>query len=194
MIHPSASFVVAVLLVIPSLSIPIKNQREISAHAEELAARDPGFGSFFRKIRKVVSPSNIRKAASVASWVIRDDIPEAYERSLDAVESDELAAREPAFSSFANLETGKSAREDISEFTERCFDSADVDGLSARDFEDLEELAARDPSFGSFFRKIKKQVTPSRIHKVENVAGLFFRDECEVMERDYSELELDQLD
>jgi len=42
---------------------------------DELASRDPGFGSFFRKIKKFVNMRNIKKAAGIASLVIREDLP-----------------------------------------------------------------------------------------------------------------------
>jgi len=193
--------------------IPEAYERSLE-DSDELAARDPSFGSFFRKIRKVVNPSNIRKVASVASLAIRDEYPELSERDLEYL--DDLVARDPSFGSFfkkiknffspknvdkasntakeASKLVGMLKREDISDLSERGFDDEDVEELTARDFEIMDELVARDPSFGSFFRKVKKFANFKNIKKAASVASLVIREDDDVFERHYPDFELDELD
>jgi len=184
-------------------------------YLDDLAARDPSFGSFFRKVKNFFKPSRIDKAVNtvkeaekLASMLKRDDSLDFFQRGFDQddveeftardlEELEELAARDPKFGSFfrkikhfanfSNLKkvasvAGLALRED------------DGEELTARDFEDLEELATRDPSFGSFFRKVKHFVNFNNIKKAASVATLVVREVDEVFERDLSDLELDMLD
>ncbi|PPQ80544.1 hypothetical protein CVT25_001578, partial [Psilocybe cyanescens] len=178
----------------------------------------PSFGSFFKKFRKVASPSNIRKVEKVASLVIREDEPVLSQRDFDSEYLEDLAAREPSFGSFfkkvknffnphnidkaastakeASKFAGMLKRQDDRDLVERTFDEFS-EQLTAREMEVMEELAARDPRFGSFFKKIKKFVNFKNIKKAASVASLVIRedgDAFEVFERGFSDLDLDQLD
>jgi hypothetical protein len=165
---------------------------------EELAARDPHFrfGSVFKKIKHLANFKNLKAVAGVAALAIREE-DEMQLTVRDMEELEELAARNPSFGSFfrkvkhfanfnnikkvANVASMVVREDDDSEFT-------------ARDLEELEELAARDPSFGSFFRKVKHFANFNNIKKVANVASMVVREDDGLFERDYSDLELDQLD
>jgi len=61
---------------------------------EELAARNPRFGSIFKKLRKLATPANIGR---VASLIAREE-DMLSEREMAQLE--ELAEREPSFGSF----------------------------------------------------------------------------------------------
>lgn len=191
MVQITSSVLIAFLLVAPSLALPVLTQEEFEARAEELAARDPSFGSIFRKIKKIARP-----AASIASLVLREEAPEAYERDFEDVDFEEMLARDPSFGSFfrkikkiARPAAGIASlvlREESPEAYERAFDDID-----------FEELAARDPSFKSIFGKIKSAFTKKNVQKVEGVASkvgkiadLVIRDEdAELLERDLEDLE-----
>jgi len=123
---------------------------------DELVARDPSFGSIFRKIKKIARP-----AMSIASLAIRDD---AYERDLEDIDIDELIARDPSFGSiFRKIK--KIARPAMS-----------IASLAIRDDEyeralegiDIDELIARDPSLGSIFKKVKNFFSKQNVRKVDN--------------------------
>jgi len=151
---------------------------------EELVQRN-WFKSIVRTAKKVATPANIAKAASL---VLREDAEELSQRDLEYLE--DLSTREPSIRSFfrkvknvfspSNIDkaanTAKTIsnvlREDVDDLAERGVDFEEEE-LSAREFEDLEDLAARDPTFGSIFR------------------GLVSREDGDVLERDY---ELEDLD
>lgn len=59
---------------------------------QELAVRDPRFGSFFKKIKKFVNFKNIKKVASVASLAIREDNEafDVFERQFSDLDLDQL--------------------------------------------------------------------------------------------------------
>jgi hypothetical protein len=181
---------------------------------EKLAARDPSFGSFFRKIRKNVNPSNIGKIAGITGLAIRDEYPELSVRDLEYLE--DLAARDPSLGSFfrkvknffspshidkaantakeASKLAGMLTRGEGFDLSERSVTADDLQELTARDLEYFDELAARDPRFG-FLRKLRKFASIGNFKKVASVASLVVREEAksDMFERDYYS-ELDQLD
>jgi len=60
----------------------------------ELAAREPSFGSFFKKVKKIATPHNIAKAVDIASkFIPREDGAEVVERDLAADEPHDIIAR-----------------------------------------------------------------------------------------------------
>jgi hypothetical protein len=151
---------------------------------EELIQRN-WFKSIVRTVKKVATPSNIGK---VAGFVLREDAEELSQRDLEYLE--DLSTREPSVGSFfrkvknffnpSNIDkaanTAKTisnlVREDVDDLVERDV-AFEEEELSARELEDLQELAARDPTFGTIFR------------------SLVSREDGNVLERDY---ELEDLD
>jgi len=215
MVQISNTLVVALLLVTPSLSIPLSKEQDLPTRAVEIAARDPSFGSFFRKVKNFFSPSHIEKAANtakeaskLASMLKREDSSDLFERSLylndmeeftarDLEDLEALAARDPSFGSFfrkikhfANFNNLKKAAS-VASLVVR---EDDMEEFTARDLEDLEELAARDPKFGSFFRKIKHFANFNNLKKAASMASLVIREDDELFRRDYFDLGLDELD
>lgn len=178
---------VSFLLVAPSLALPLQSLDERS---QELDAREPfRFGNIVKGVSRIAHNKGVRKAAHIASMFIREDTSEINARDLaDVVQAfqdvserdlEELAIREPnffkkfkhAFHKVANIgkkvwgvaknfireedDEGVFAREDLSELF----------AFSARDLEEMEELAAREPRFG-FLKKIGHAV-----RKVSRFAG-----------------------
>ncbi|PPR07155.1 hypothetical protein CVT24_010703 [Panaeolus cyanescens] len=165
---------------------------------EEIAARDPSLGSFFKKIKKTVkkiaTPKNLLTVAKFAPLVLREDQTELLGRAVEHPAFQKLAERDPSFGSFfkkvkkavAHVATPKNLvkaaafaplvlREDEMEAFQRAVADDEVN-----------ELAARDPSFGSFFKKVKKVATPHNIAKAIDIASKFVprEDGTEVVERD----------
>jgi hypothetical protein len=154
---------------------------------EELIQRN-WFKSIFRGVKKVATPANLGK---VASFVLREDAEELSQRDLEYLE--DLSAREPSVGSFfrkvknffkpsnidkaANTakEISNLVREDVDDLVERDIDFEEEE-LSARELENLEDLAARDPTFGSIFR------------------NLVSREDGDVFERDFADYEIENLD
>ncbi|KAF9528363.1 hypothetical protein CPB83DRAFT_854480 [Crepidotus variabilis] len=177
------SAAVALILIAPSLALPVQN---IDARSNELDTREPNpeprfnIGGIFKAAKKIAHNPGVRKAASVASWFIREDgtsvlsardladLDDISERDLE-----ELAARDPRFGSFLKKFRGiagkigkvagpaaRIASNFIREEDDDLFareDLLDLLDISERDFDELEELAARDPKFrfGKIFKKIK---------------------------------------
>jgi ribosomal protein L30/L7E len=174
------------------------------AQLEELAEREPSFGSFFRKVKhavgKVVNPTNIGRVAKVASYVIREDGEDVVERDLTTVDFEDLAARHPSFGSiFRKIRKIASPKNLGTAAKIASFVVREEDLLTEREFAQLEELAEREPSFGSLFRKVKhavgKVVNPTNIGRVAKIASYVVREDGEdVFERDYSDFEIDELD
>jgi len=150
---------------------------------EELAARDPSFGSFFKGLAK-----DVGKVASVATKFIREEPIELSERDIEIME--ELAARDPSFGSFFKglaKDVGKVAGV-VAPIATKFIREEPLE-LSARDIELLEELAARDPSFGSFFKGLAKDVGKVA-GAVAPIATKFIREEpLELSARDMELLE-----
>ena len=160
---------------------------------EELTERDiedliqrNWFKSVVRTAKKYATPANIGK---VASLVLREDAEELSQRDLEYLE--DLSTREPGVKSFfrkvknffrpSNVDKaaktiktldGLLPREDADGLAERDI-AVEEEELSARELEDLEDLAARDPTFGSIFR------------------NLVSREDGDVFERDYGLEDLD---
>lgn len=149
----------------------------------ELAARDPKFGGFLKKAAKGAIRAGKKAAPFVAPALLsalmgRDepnefdeisarDVDDFSEGQLSARDLDdlaELAARDPNFGGFLKkaakgaIRAGKKAapyvgpvlsaliaRDELNDFSE----------LSARDLDELAELAARDPSWGGIWQGVK---------------------------------------
>jgi len=123
---------------------------------EELAARDPSFGSFFKGLAKDVGKV-AGVVAPIATKFIREEPLELSARDIELLE--ELAARDPSFGSFFKglaKDVGKVAGA-VAPIATKFIREEPLE-LSARDMELLEELAARDPSFGSFIKGIGKDI------------------------------------
>jgi hypothetical protein len=191
---------------------------------DELAARNPSFGSFFKKIKKTVghvaTPGNIAKAAKfVAPLVLREDEGEMLVRAFEHPALQELAERDPSFGSFfkkikktvSHLATPKNLAK-AAAFAPLILREDEVDAFK-RSFDDntIERIAAREPSFGSFFKKVKKAVshvvTPGNIAKVAKFAPLVLREDIDgadllgredvhrdLIARAYAQYDLDALD
>jgi hypothetical protein len=157
---------------------------------EELTERDIEDliqrGWFKSFVHKVATPANIRK---VASLVLREDAEDLSQRDMEYLE--DLSTREPSVKSFIRKvkdfirpsNVNKAARtvkaihrllrrEDADGLAERDV-AFEEEELSARELEDLEDLAARDPTFGSIFR------------------NLVSREDGDVFQRDYGLEDLD---
>jgi len=147
---------------------------------EDLAARDPSFGSFIKGLGKDIGKvaSTVAPIASVATKFIREE--------------EDLAARDPSFGSFI-----KGIGKDIGKVastvapiagTVAKFIREDSEGLTARDIELIEELAARDPSFGSFIKGLGKDIgkVASTVAPIASVATKFIREEEDLAVRDPS--------
>jgi hypothetical protein len=158
---------------------------------EELAARDPRFGSFFKKVAKVGG-----RVAGSLFFRDLEDLDELDARRLEELE--ELAAREDLNELdareledlqqrfwFVGKIAARVARKAAGKFFGR--DLEDLNELDARELEDLEDLAARDPRFGSFFKKVAK--VGGRV-----AGSLFFRDLEDDSDLTAREMEIDELD
>ena len=161
------------------------------------------FKSIVRGVRKVATPANIGK---VASLVLRDGESLLTERDLEALtdrDIEELIQRNwfksivrgvKKIATPANL--GKAAK--IASFVIR----EDAEELSQRDLEYLEDLSTREPSVGSFFRKVKNFFKPSNIDKAaetaKTISNLVREDVGDLAERDldfeFSARELEDLE
>jgi hypothetical protein len=191
---------------------------------DELSARDPSLGSFFKKVKKTVShiatPSNIAKAAKFASpLILREDEGEILARAFDHPTLQKLAERDPSFGSFfkkikktvSHLATPKNLVK-AAAFAPLILREDELD-VFRRSFDDdtLVRLAAREPSFRSFFKKVKKAVshvvTPGNIAKVAKFAPLVLREDIagghllgredvdkDLIARVYTEYDLEALD
>jgi hypothetical protein len=149
---------------------------------EELIQRS-WFKKIFRGVKKFATPANIGK---VASFVLREDAEKLSQRDLEYLE--DLSTREPSVRSFfrkvknffkpSNIDKAADTAKAISNFVREDVDERDIDfeEVSARELEDLEELAARDPTFGSIFR------------------NLVSREGKDVFERDFADYEMENLD
>lgn len=146
---------------------------------EELAARDPSFGSFIKGLGKDIGKvaSTVAPIAGAAAKFIREE---------------DLAARDPSFGSFI-----KGIGKDIGKVastvapiagTVAKFIREDSEALTARDIELIEELAARDPSFGSFIKGLGKDIgkVASTVAPIASVATKFIREEEDLAARDPS--------
>lgn len=148
------------LLVAPSLAVPITNDNEQYARAEDLSERDPNwFNSAVGAVRKVATPPNIAKAGRFAAGLLfREDAEEISQRDLESSESVEsLVTRDDEFQ------------------------------LTERDVEFLKDLTARDPNwFKSAFRAVRKVATPTNLMRAGKfAAGILLReDEVEISQRD----------
>jgi len=167
---------------------------------DEISARDPSLGSFFKKVKKtvshVVTPKNIATVAKFAPLILREDQTELLGRALEHPHFEKLAERDPSFGSFfkkvkkavAHVATPKNLVK-AAAFAPLILREDEMDAFKrAIADETVIELAARDPSFGSFFKKVKKIATPHNIAKAVDIASKFIRREdsasVEVVERD----------
>jgi hypothetical protein len=170
---------------------PFRGVKKIATRdLEELTERDIEDliqrGWFKSFVHKVATPANIRK---VASLVLREDAEDLSQRDMEYLE--DLSTREPSIKSVIGKikdfirpsNVNKAARtvkaihrllrrEDADGLAERDV-AFEEEELSARELEDLEDLAARDPTFGSIFR------------------NLVSREDGDVFQRDYGLEDLD---
>jgi len=150
---------------------------------EDLAARDPRFGSFLKRLKSTVGKV-AKVAGPIVSNFIREDIDLLTERDLVYV--DDLAARDPNF--FSKLKgiahrVAKVAMPAARIAAGILIRDEGMEGLlelSERDLDEIAELAARDPKFrlGGFLKKIKNTV--SKVAKVAGpIASNFIREDGE---------------
>ncbi|KAF9051383.1 hypothetical protein BJ165DRAFT_1448383 [Panaeolus papilionaceus] len=165
---------------------------------EEISARDPSLGSFFKKVKKTVShivtPKNIATVAKFAPLILREDQTELLGRALEHPSFQKLAERDPSFGSFfkkvkkavGHVATPKNLMK-AAAFAPLILREDEMDAFTRAIADDeVTELAAREPSFGSFFKKVKKIATPHNIAKAVDIASKFIprEDGAEVVERD----------
>jgi len=161
------------------------------------------FKSIVRRVKKVATPSNIGK---VASLVLRDGESLLTERDLEELtdrDIEELIQRNwfksivrgvKKIATPSNL--GKVAK--VASFVIR----EDAEELSQRDLEYLEDLSTREPSVRSFFRKVKNFFKPSNIDKAaetaKTISNLVREEVGDLAERDldfeFSARELEDLE
>ncbi|KAF8155587.1 hypothetical protein B0H34DRAFT_502500 [Crassisporium funariophilum] len=197
MVHLSNTFVIAALLVAPSIAIPISLDQNFQTRSEDidlevLAARDPSFSSWFRKVKKTALPV-IQAAKIVAPVLSREIAPEVVERDMADFDFEELAARDPSFRSwFRKIKKTAAPVIDAAKLVAPVLPREDALEVVERDMADF-ELVARDPSFRSWFKKFKKTAAPV-IDAAKLVAPILPREDAsEVVERDVADFDFEEL-
>ncbi|KAF8155592.1 hypothetical protein B0H34DRAFT_502692 [Crassisporium funariophilum] len=160
-------------------------EREITdADLEDLAAREPNFKHFLKKLKKVALPAAkmgmhllMRDDDSGGiSLVFREESPEVYEREITDAHLEQLAARDPNFGSF--LRKIKKVALPAAKIGMHLLIREDGVELVGRDLSDFEyqELAARDPNFLGNMRKVFNPHTISQVgHVVKAVSHVLGR-------------------
>jgi len=133
----------------------------LSTQLEDLVRREPNFGSFLHKVKKVATPHNIKTVAHIVGAFVRRELPEnmphLVTRDLSSADDfEELLAREPNFRSFmhkvkkvATPHNIRTVANIVGSFVRRELSEDEMAELVTRSLlgdEGLEDLLAREPS------------------------------------------------